>query len=449
MYFVTKTNINPKHELYDYCVAMTALSKNIYNAALFRVRNIFTGFNKDSLSDLEQEVFDEVGLTENTYNCQIRRVISYNSLEKLMRANNNPDFFAGLPMQSSQAMVKKATTDFKNWLASLKHFKADPTLFLGKPGMPHYIKSDKTTAYITNQDAVYKNAELKLPLIKKRLPLPNVPENAALKEVKIKPYYNEFIILCTFETPDVPINTKHTHVASIDFGIDNIVALITDEGKSFLYKGGAIKSCNQFYNKRSSELRSIITKGHKNANAKSKQLSVLSRNRDQFINDQMHKISKNVIDICLANNVGTIVLGINKGMKQHSNMGRSNNQAFVSLPISRLAFMITYKAQRAGIIVIEQEESYTSKADFLSNDLIPVYGKEKGEVSFSGSRIKRGLYKSATGVIINADINGAANIMRKAGFTINNKISDMANPVIMGFKELNNKSIPAKGIVAV
>ena len=439
MYLVTKTNINPKHELYDYCSTMTALSKNIYNAALFRVRNIFTGFNKDSLSDLEQEVFDEVGLTENTYNCQIRRVISYNSLEKLMRANNNPDFFAGLPMQSSQAMVKKATTDFKNWLASLKHFKADPTLFLGKPGMPHYIKSDKTTAYITNQDAVYKDAELKLPLIKKRLPLPNVPENAALKEVKIKPYYNEFIILCTFETPDVPI----------DFGIDNIVALITDEGKSFLYKGGAIKSCNQFYNKRSSELKSIITKGHKNANAKSKQLSVLSRNRDQFINDQMHKISKNVIDICLANNVGTIVLGINKGMKQHSNMGRSNNQAFVSLPISRLAFMITYKAQRVGIIVIEQEESYTSKADFLSNDLIPVYGKEKGEVSFSGSRIKRGLYKSATGVIINADINGAANIMRKAGFTINNKISDMANPVIMGFKELNSKSIPAKGIVAV
>ena len=449
MYLVTKTNINPKHELYDYCVAMTALSKNIYNAALFRVRNIFTGFNKDSLSDLEQEVFDEVELTENTYNCQIRRVISYNSLEKLMRANDNPDFFAGLPMQSSQAMVRKATTDFKNWLASLKHFKADPTSFLGKPGMPHYIKSDKTTAYITNQDAVYKNAELKLPLIKKRLPLPNVSENATLKEVKIKPYYNEFIILCTFETPDVPINTKYTHVAAIDFGIDNIVALITDEGKSFLYKGGAIKSCNQFYNKRSSELRSIITKGHKNANVKSKQLSILSRNRDQFINDQMHKISKNVIDICLANNVGTIVLGINKGIKQHSNMGRSNNQAFVSLPISRLAFMITYKAQHAGIIVIEQEESYTYKADFLSNDLIPVYGKEKGEVSFSGSRIKRGLYKSATGIIINADINGAANIMRKAGFTINNKISDMVNPVIMGFKELNNKSIPAKGIVAV
>ena len=428
---------------------MTALSKNIYNAALFRVRNIFTGFNKDSLSDLEQEVFDEVGLTENTYNCQIRRVISYNSLEKLMRANNNPDFFAGLPMQSSQAMVKKATTDFKNWLASLKHFKADPTLFLGKPGMPHYIKSDKTTAYITNQDAVYKNAELKLPLIKKRLPLPNVPENAALKEVKIKPYYNEFIILCTFETPDVPINTKHTRVASIDFGIDNIVALITDEGKSFLYKGGAIKSCNQFFNKRSSKLKSIITKGHKKAKVKSKQLNILSRNRDQFINDQMHKISRDVIDICLANNVGTIVLGINKGMKQHSNMGKSNNQSFVSLPISRLTFMITYKAQRAGIVVIEQEESYTSKADFLSNDVIPIYGKEKGEVSFSGSRIKRGLYKSATGIIINADINGAANIMRKAGFTINDNVSNMLNPVIIGFKELNNKCIPVKGIVAV
>ena len=449
MYLVTKTNINPKHELYDYCSTMTALSKNIYNAALFRVRNIFTGFNKDSLSDFEQEVFDEVALTENTYNCQIRHVISYNSLEKLMRANNNPAFFAGLPMQSSQAMVRKATTDFKNWLTSLKMFKTDPTRFLGRPGMPRYIKSDRTTAYITNQDAVYKNTELKLPLVKKRLPLPDVPENATLKEVKIKPYYNEFIVLCTFEIPDVPIKTNLTHVASIDFGIDNIVALITDEGKSFLYKGGAIKSCNQFFNKRSSKLKSIITKGHKKAKVKSKQLNILSRNRDQFINDQMHKISRDVIDICLANNVGTIVLGINKGMKQHSNMGKSNNQSFVSLPISRLAFMITYKAQRAGIVVIEQEESYTSKADFLSNDVIPIYGKEKGEVSFSGSRIKRGLYKSATGIIINADINGAANIMRKAGFTINDNVSNMLNPVIIGFKELNNKCIPVKGIVAV
>ena len=193
----------------------------------------------------------------------------------------------------------------------------------------------------------------------------------------------------------------------------------------------------------------VITKGHKKAKVKSKQLNILSRNRDQFINDQMHKISRDVIDICLANNVGTIVLGINKGMKQHSNMGKSNNQSFVSLPISRLAFMITYKAQRAGIVVIEQEESYTSKADFLSNDVIPIYGKEKGEVSFSGSRIKRGLYKSATGIIINADINGAANIMRKAGFTINDNVSNMLNPVIIGFKELNNKCIPVKGIVAV
>ena len=288
-----------------------------------------------------------------------------------------------------------------------------------------------------------------MPLVKKRLPLPDVPENATLKEVKIKPYYNEFIVLCTFEIPDVPIKTNLTHVASIDFGIDNIVALITDEGKSFLYKGGAIKSCNQFCNKRSSKLKSIITKGHKKAKVKSKQLNILSRNRDQFINDQMHKISRDVIDICLANNVGTIVLGINKGMKQHSNMGKSNNQSFVSLPISRLAFMITYKAQRAGIVVIEQEESYTSKADFLSNDVIPIYGKEKGEVSFSGSRIKRGLYKSATGIIINADINGAANIMRKAGFTINDNVSNMLNPVIIGFKELNNKCIPVKGIVAV
>ena len=100
---------------------------------------------------------------------------SWNSGLFSVSANNNPDFFAGLPRQSSQAMVRKATTDFKNWLTSLKMFKTDPTRFLGRPGMPRYIKSDRTTAYITNQDAVYKNTELKLPLVKKRLPLPDVP----------------------------------------------------------------------------------------------------------------------------------------------------------------------------------------------------------------------------------------------------------------------------------
>lgn len=449
MYQVTKTSINTKHELYGYCSKMTSLSRSLYNASLFRVRNIFTGFDKESLSDLEKEVFSEVLQTEQACNCKIRNIISYNSLEKMMRITANPDFFAGLPMQSAQAMVKKAVTDFQNWKKALRKYHSNSFGFTGKPQMPHYIKSEKTTCYITNQDAVYKNGYLKLPLIKTRMCLPKIPENAVLKEVKIKPYYNDFLILCTFEVPDVPVNHQNTHVAAIDFGVDNIAAFITDEGHSFLYKGGAIKSCNQYFNKSKAELVSVLTKGHSRKNVSSHKLRNLSRKRDCFINDQLHKISKSVIDNCIKYHVGTIILGVNKGMKQHSNIGKANNQAFASIPLRRLAFMITYKAQRAGITVLEQEESYTSKADFLCGDYIPVYGKDDEKAVFSGERIKRGLYKSGSGIVLNADLNGAANIMKKAGIEVSEMNTDaMQNPIVFDFRRLNSKSIPVKGIAA-
>lgn len=449
MYQVTKTSINTKHELYGYCSKMTSLSKSLYNASLFRVRNIFTGFEKESRSDLEKEVFSEVKLTEQVYNCKIRNIISYNSLEKMMRVTANPDFFAGLPMQSAQAMVKKTVMDFQNWRKALRKYRSNPSGFTGKPQMPHYLKSDKTTCYITNQDAVYKDGYLKLPLIKTRMCLPRIPENAVLKEVKIKPYYNDFLILCTFEVPDVPVNPQNTHVASIDFGVDNIVAFITDEGYSFLYKGNAVKSCNQYFNKRKAELISVLAKGHNPQKVSSRRLRNLSHKRDCFINDQMHKISKSIIDNCIIYHVRTIILGTNKGMKQHSNIGKANNQAFLSIPLSRLAFMITYKAQRAGITVLEQEESYTSKADFLCDDYIPVYGKDDEKAVFSGSRVKRGLYKSGSGIVLNADLNGAANIMKKAGIEVQEINTDaMQNPIVFDFQRLNSKSIPVKGIVA-
>lgn len=170
-----------------------------YNAALFRIRQVFTGYDKDSRKDHEKEVFDEVRLLQQTYpSIKVRRVISYSHLEKLMRVTQNPDFFAGLPMQSAQAVVKQAVNDFSNWLKALKDYKNSPSKYPGRPQMPHYRKQDIITFSITNQDAVLyftdRGTLLKLPGVKERLYLPNIEKGSVLKKIKVKPYYGKYVL---------------------------------------------------------------------------------------------------------------------------------------------------------------------------------------------------------------------------------------------------------------
>lgn len=208
-----------------------------------------------------------------------------------------------------------------------------------------------------------------------------------------------------------------------------------------MFKGGAVKAENQRFNKERARLISCITKGHETKkNVSSRRLVSLSRKRDCFLRDQMHKISKRIVSFCVDHKVGTIVIGVNEGWKQESNLGDANNQNFVQIPLVLLRFMIKYKAERAGIEVIEQEESYTSKADFLKNDYIPTYGVDDEQTFFSGRRTKSGLYKSSTGEVVNADLNGAANILRKAfsdAFTKEVDYSSLSSPQVIKFQNLN------------
>lgn len=187
-YRVIQCQIAQDNLIYDYCDSNAQKAKLLYNAALFRIRQIFTGWGKDSRTDNEKEIFAEVDLLQQTYpSIKVKRVISYCHLEKLMRVTNNPDFFAGLPMQTAQSVIKHAVTDFSNWLKSLKAYKQDPSKFLGKPQMPHYQKRNIITFGITNQDAVLYHAghgaNLKLPGIKERFYLSNVEADSVLKEV--------------------------------------------------------------------------------------------------------------------------------------------------------------------------------------------------------------------------------------------------------------------------
>lgn len=455
-YRVTQRIISSDDLLYPYFDDLCRKSKLLYNAALFRVRNIFTGYDKEHRTENEVEVFQEVALLQRSYpNMHVRRVISYTHLEKMMRVTENADFFSGLPRQTAQQMVKQSVTDFKNWLASLREYKKHPEKYLGKPKMPRYKKSDLTTVIITNQDAVlYRDdigMSLKLPLQKQRLYFSNLSSDPVLKEVKIKPYYGRFLLCLTLEEPDVAFDTSGFHVCAIDLGTDNFAAIVCDDYSSAIYKGGAVLSKIQWFHKQRAKYVSIITKGHEKKHAVSKRLRDLSFHYANFVKDQCHKISRSIIDFCMEHQCGTLILGVNLLWKQRSNMNKINNQNFVSMPITLLRTMITYKALNAGIRIIEQEESYTSKADLIANDRIPTYGVDDKDASFSGKRIKRGLYRCSNGMILNADCHAAANIMRKAIPDIWKDTRDytfLSAPDVYGFHKLNPKGIPVKGIAA-
>ena len=321
--------------------------------------------------------------------------------------------------------------------------------------MPRYKKSDLTTVIITNQDAVlYRDdigMSLKLPLQKQRLYFSNLFSDPVLKEVKIKPYYGRFLLCLTLEEPDVAFDPSGSHVCAIDLGTDNFAAIVCDDYSSAIHKGGAVLSKIQWFHKQRAKYVSIITKGHEKKHAVSKRLRDLSFHYANFVKDQCHKISRSIIDFCMEHQCGTLILGVNLLWKQRSNMNKINNQNFVSMPITLLRTMITYKALNAGIRIIEQEESYTSKADLIANDRIPTYGVDDKDASFSGKRIKRGLYRCSNGMILNADCHAAANIMRKAIPDIWKDTRDytfLSAPDVYGFHKLNPKGIPVKGIAA-
>lgn len=250
-------------QIFTFAEDNSALAKNLYNAALFRIRQVFTGWNKTKRTDLEQLVFDELQQTETVYKSfKPRHVLSYAALDKIMRATNNPDFFAGLPMQTAQQVLKDAVHDFKSWLDSLKKYKKDPSNYTGKPKIPGYCKSNRKTFTVTNQDAVIypvvdkdgyiTGNELKLPGFKKkeRVPINYVDHKSDLRMLTFKPYYDKYIMTFVIEDMAPPFYPDMPYMAGLDFGTDNIAAIACTDNSSVIYKGGAVLSSNQLFAKK-------------------------------------------------------------------------------------------------------------------------------------------------------------------------------------------------------
>lgn len=439
MFCVDRIIVRPCDEAYSYLDDIAKKARLLYNASLFRLRNHFTASGKTALTLNEQGVEDEVSLLPS----KPGRVINAYALQRLMVLTKNPDYYSGLPSQTAQHIAARAARDFRSWLRALAAWKKDQSAFTGKPRMPRYAKGDVRGFSFTNQTAAVRDGRIVFP--KTKVTLPCRQRDAVLREIQVSPYHGSYLVcLCYESDEDAPASGSGT--AAVDFGVDNIMAVVSDIGGSVLFKGGAVKSVNQWFNKRKAELAGIMTKGHPTVTRPtSRRLDSLSMYRAEWMHDTFQKMSSRLIEWCLAHGVGTLVLGINRGWKQRSGMGTRNNQTFAGIPFCSLQMMIRYKAERAGIRVEEQEESYTSKASFLDSDCIPVCGDAVSNAAFSGRRIFRGLYRSRDGILINADINGAANILRKHGTdTSGVLLSGLQRPAVIRQPDLNTR-IPVKG----
>ena len=326
--------------------------------------------------------------------------------------------YVSLPSHSNQWIIKSLINgSYKSFFESLKTYKKNPSIYLGRPKLPKYKKkNDQSIIYFSNITCKIKdNKYLRFPKTKLQLNIGKLGMYGTLKQVRVIPHATYFDVEIILENnqSELPLMEDNKRYISIDLGLDNLCAIATTySNDSYIIKGTPLKAINQYFNKEVSYYRSIL-KTTNNMDY-SKRLDRLYKKRNNKITDYMHKVSKTIINKCINENISKIIIGYNDNWKQNINIGAKNNQNFVTIPYYKLLDKIEYKAKQQGIEIIYQEESYTSKASFLDNDILPICdAKNKEKYTFNGKRIHRGMYKSRKGILINADINGSLNIMRK------------------------------------
>jgi len=293
--------------------------------------------------------------------------------------------------KTAKQTIRKVLSDWSNYKKALNSYAKDKGKFFRYPKPPHYKK--KLTQVIFFDETI-RRKPLKQNILQPTNDIFSLSTNVKqFKQVVITPKTFGFVIEVSYQVEKPkPAKVDKNHICCIDLGVNNLCAITSDQHSPVLINGRIIKSINQWYNKK---------KNKRN-----------SRKRYWRIENYFHHVSNWIIQDCIEHQIGTIIIGKNDYWKQKQNNGKKNNQTFQSIPFCKLIQKIQYKSQLAGINIIFTEEAYTSKASFLDRDPLPEYG-ELEDPKFSGRRVKRGLYKSQNEVIVNADVNGSANIGRK------------------------------------
>ncbi|MCP4351793.1 MAG: IS200/IS605 family element transposase accessory protein TnpB [Desulfobacterales bacterium] len=365
-------------------------SKNLYNRANYVVRQRFIETSKEK----------ESGKREHS------EWIRYNELDRICKKDNWPEY-RDLPAQTAQQTLRLLEKNWKSFFKSVSEWKKNPDKFKARPNLPGYKNKEKgrSIAVFTNQQVKLKNGFIRFPKSSCLNPVKTKVRNG-LQQVRIIPGHACHTVEVVYQKEvQLREDLNQSKYLSIDLGVNNLSAIVSNdpEIKPLLISGRPLKSVNQFFNKEKARLMSYI--GDKGTSGR---IEKLTRKRNNKINDFMHKTSKMIIDFALEHKIATIVIGKNDGWKQGIGIGKRNNQNFVQIPFNKLIEQLEYKSEEVGIAVKRQDESHTSKVDHFAGETIEHHDK------YLGKRIKRGLFKSSTGKIINADINGSVGILKKA-----------------------------------
>ena len=396
---LTETHkIRPNHKLYSICDELCFKSKNLYNAALFEFRQSY--FNKE----------------EDT--------LTWQNINRIFNQSNQFDY-RELPSKVSNTVLKKLGNNISSFCSLVK--KSDYNKKVRLPKFLHKTDGRFIVEFNKQTFSNKRDEDNNLIICKSSLNLriPTKVENP--QQVRIVPKTGCYVIEVIYEIKENKMK-QNQRVASIDLGLNNLATVVTNDGDNpILISGKKIKSINQYYNKMASKQKSLLP----NNIFTSKSLARLWLKRNNKISYEIHKITKFLANYFDERVVSKVIIGNNTDWKNGINLGRRNNQNFVNIPYSKFINQLTYKCQLLGITVITREESYTSKASFLDYDEIPNYNDET-KPKFSGKRIKRGLYRSTTRKI-NADVNGAYNIMAKENpnYIISNREQLGFNPILI------------------
>ena len=355
-------------------------AKNIYNAANYKLRQAF--------------IFEG-------------RFMPYAELDTFFKqADLLPD--QQLPSKVVQHVLRQVEQDWKSFFAAKAAWKDHPEKFTGSPRLPKYKhKTEGRNLLAYPENAYFKKALKKGAIQLSRLDFTIPTKQRQINQVRIVPQKTHYTVEVVYtKVIELAPNLNPDWIAGGDLGIDTLLALTSNKPGfvPLLINGRPLKAINQFYNKHVATLHSQLPKD----TYTSHRIQAVTHNRNQRVKTELHRCSRAVVDHLSAQGIGVFVIGKNYGWKQQVTLGKRNNQNFVGIPHARFIDMLTYKARLVGIKVMVQDESYTSKCSFLDNE--PVHKHEH----YKGKRICRGLFRASDGRCIQADVNGAYNILRKA-----------------------------------
>ena len=394
--------IKPNHELYATLDDLTFKAKNLYNHGLYLYRQSYFEHKKNS--DVP--------------------ILTWADIDKNLRKQGHDDIRA-LPSKVANAVLKNLGENIASFW-KLVRLKRDGRL-AQKPKLPHYLhKTDGRYAVSFNYQTfgTKRGANMELFLCPRGINLPIPTRVADPRQVRIIPSHNNFIIEVIYNVEEsAPKSTAK--YAGIDLGVDNFATVtFSTENNPLIIKGLELKSINQGYNRLIAKAQELLPGTCKT----SKSIHRLWSRRTWILKTKIHQITAFLTNLFDEMQIEKVFIGKNINWKHNLPFGKKVKQRFAFLPYETFIEQLQYKCQLRGIAVITQEESYTSKASFLDNDNIPVYG-ETDNPKFSGRRVKRGLYKTSKGQLINADVNGSYNIMRK-GLKDNLLPFNVDNPII-------------------